>query len=167
MRKSQLRETLERKAIEEDLQFLIPYPFLPPRFRNISENRSMILLIDQELTIHVRWEGARLAEHHPLTVGATRQLIREVMRNMARYRRELRVYSRFIEGYAEEPFEDQRYEAFRLIKKLPTAVRDETKKTDMEADTIELKAKLLAGTSACSNMGGESPLPEWDWESVE
>jgi len=164
--KSRLREILERKAIEEDLQFLIPHPFLPPRFRRISENRNMILLIDQELTAHVRWEGARLAEHHPLTVGATRQLIREVMRNMTRYRRELGIYGRFIEEYTEEPFDDERYESFRLVKELPTAVLDKTKETAKETDVVELKASLLAGTSACSSMGGESPFPEWDWESV-
>ncbi len=126
----------------------------------------MLLLVDQDLTIHIRWEGARLAEHHPLTVGATRQLIREVMRNMARYRRELGVYGRFIETYAEEPFDDQRYESFRLPKKPPKAVLDRSGESIAEGTAVKLEANLLFGTSAYSEMGGESPFPELSWEDV-
>ena len=105
---SPLRERLEEDAGWEAFQMIIPHPFLPPRFRELARERNMILLLDQDMTLHIRWEGARMHEHHPLTPGAVRRLIKEVLRYMTQYRRELKVLARFIDGFAEMPFEDDR-----------------------------------------------------------
>ena len=70
----------------------------------------MLLLFDRDMTLHIRWEGSRLHEHSPLTPRAAMRLLREVARNMTKYRRELHVFSRFIDEIGEAPFEDPRYE---------------------------------------------------------
>ena len=160
---SRLRALLEDMALEEDIQFTIPHPFLPPRFREICENQNMLLLVDQDLTIHVRWEGARMAEHYPLTKGATRRLIREVLRKMKEYRRDVEVYARFIEHHAEEPLDDERYEAIRGTKDPPLAEKED--EDDTKDEVVEIAATVALGTPAemPASMGGSSPLPEWDY----
>ncbi len=162
MRISRLRALLEKKALEEDIQFIIPHPLLPPRFREICGGCNMILLLDRDLTIHVRWEGERLAEHHPLTKGATRRLIREVLRKAREYRRELEVFGRFIDQQGEEPFDDDRYEIIRLPKDPPKAEREAS--NDTEDSVIEIPAVIPLGSSRQSLcVGGSTPLPEWYW----
>jgi hypothetical protein len=107
---SQLRRILEKGAGWEEFHYVIPHCFLPPRYRDISKNRNMRLLLDRDLTLHVRWEGSRTHEHHPLTPGAVNRLLGEVSTNMAKYRKELQVFSRFVRSRGEAPFEDLRYE---------------------------------------------------------
>ena len=159
---SRLRALLEKKALEEDIQFIIPHPLLPPRFREICGDCNMILLLDRDLTIHVRWEGERLSEHHPLTKGATRRLIGEVLRKAKEYRRELEVFGRFVDELAEEPFDDDRYEIIRLPKDPPRAEREAS--NDTEDSVIEIPAVIPLGPSRRSLcVGGSTPLPEWDW----
>lgn len=68
----------------------------------------MILLLDLDMVAHVRWEGQLMVEHHPLTPGAIRRLMKDVFRNLARYKRDLEVANRFITRSAEEPFWDPR-----------------------------------------------------------
>lgn len=70
----------------------------------------MVLVLDRDLCLHVRWEGARRHEHHPLTPKAAVRLVKEVLQNMTKYRREIDVFSRFIEEFGEQPFEDPRLE---------------------------------------------------------
>ncbi len=155
---SQLRALLERKASLDNLQFIIPYPLLPPRFREISEDRNMILLVDLDLTTHVRWEGERMVEHHPLSKGEVRRLMREVGRNISNYRQDLEVYARFIDSRCEEPFDDKRYEAFRLPKPTPDAEQKGTEPT-----MTEIIAGISLEPSKATVVGGESPFPEWDY----
>jgi hypothetical protein len=151
---SRLRALLEQRATVEDLQFIIPHPFLPPRFRKISQDRNMILLVDADLTIHVRWEGTRLAEHHPLTREAAQHLVREVLRNMKAYRRELEVYSRFLGSWAEQPLGDKRYELPRWPTEPPKAWQEEAEDTVTEVTAIvPLELEELTA------LGGESPFP--------
>lgn len=159
---SQFRALLEKKALEDDIQFTIPHPLLPPRFREICEDRNMILLLDQDLTIHVRWEGERMSEHHPLTKGATRRLIREVLRKAKEYRRDLEIFARFVDQKAEEPFDDDRYELIRLPRDPPKAVRPIL--VDKKDSVMEIPAVIPLGpskTSLC--VGGDNPFPDWDW----
>ena len=99
----------------------------------------MILLLDTDMTLHVRWEGARFYGHHPLTPRAAQRLIQEVLGYMSQYRRELKVFSRFIEQVGEEPFDDPRAgvdtEPVRE-EELPSASRVE------EDRTIEIGAEV-------------------------
>ncbi len=154
---SQLRTLLNKKALEEDVLFTIPHPFLPPRFREICENRNMLLLLDRDMTIHVRWEGERMSEHHPLTKGGARRLIREVLRKARDYRRELEVYARFLESKAGEPFDDDRYECGRLFKPAPPAEIETPEVKEISA-VVKLGPRQIG---FC--VGGSSPMPEWDW----
>jgi len=162
---SQLRTLLEQGVGVRSFQFIIPHPFLPPRFRKISENRNMILLIDQDVTMYARWEGERLERHQPLSKGAVRQLLREVTQRMKDYRRDLEIYGRFIESQGEEPFGGSRYEFPTIPRELDGA---EQKKVEIKPDkdnTPKLTAYLLMGTSAAEDMGGESPIPRGEWEN--
>ncbi len=158
MRISQLRALLEREAGQENLQFVIPHPLLPPRFREISEDRNMILLVDLDMTVHVRWEGERMVEHHPLSTGAVRRLMREVRRNISDYRRDLEIYARFIDSECEAPFDDERYEAYRLPEPAPVAEQEGTK-----VPVTEITAELFLELEKARAGGGESPFPDWDY----
>lgn len=159
---SRLRALLEKVALEEDIQFTIPHPFLPPRFRKVCKNRNMLLLLDRDMTIHVRWEGERMSEHRPLTKGATRRLVREVLRKMKGYRIELGIYARFIERWAEEPFNDDRYESIQRAPDPPKAEKEVPK--DPVSTGTEISANIeLELSEMPQNVGGSSPLPDWNW----
>ena len=153
----ELRKLLDKEAGWEEFHLIIPHPFLPPRFQNQSDQRNMILLLDRDMTLHVRWEGSRLYEHQPLTPRATYRLIQEVLKNMTTYRRGLRVFSKFVEGWGEQPFEDERtLDPIRAQeRKAPDAPRIEQE----EDKPIELIATLETLLDATSEAGGESPMP--------
>ncbi len=114
----------------------------------------MVLLLDQDLTLHVRWEGARLHQHHPLTPRAARRLMQEVVGNMSKYRRELQIFSRFIEQRAEQPFGGLRVlDPAQRENQLPPAFKDE----EQESRPAEVAAQVDISRS---ELGGESPMPE-------
>jgi hypothetical protein len=119
----------------------------------------MVLLLDIDMTAHVRWESEQLAEHHPLTPGEVRRLIREVLRNMKIYRRELEVLGRFTEQKAERPFKEKRYEAPRWPRELPAAPQEEIQ----EEEVTEITATVVSEPSKTLALGGESPLPDLEW----
>jgi len=155
--RSPLRELLEKEAGWEEFQMVVPHPFLPPRFRKLAEGRNMIILLDRDMTLHVRWEGARVHEHHPLTPRATQGLIREILRYMTKYRRELQVFSGFVGSCAEQPFDDPRaLDPVRFKDKpLPAAPKEKEKKAE-ENLPIEITATV---SLPMYEMGGESPMP--------
>ncbi len=159
---SPLRELLEQEAGWEDIQLVVPHPFLPPRLLEKAKNRNMIILLDQSMTLHIRWEGSRMHEHLPLTPRATRRLVLEVLDRMAKYRREIKVFSTFIERWAEEPFDDARYpDPVRWKKKeMPTAARIEEEQAQEVIALIEPEASCEAERSL--GRGGESPMGEFD-----
>ena len=143
---------------------IIPHPFLPPRFQKLSKNHNMILLLDRDMTVHIRWEGSRLHEHHPLTPRAARGLIREVQSYMTKYRREIKVFSRFIEQKAEEPFEDSRApDPFRWKnKELPPAPKREERDQEVVANiTVDARTEEALEVERLLSGGGESPMGEF------
>ena len=156
---SPLRKQLEKEAGWEEFRMIIPHPFLPPRFQKLAKNRNMVLAFDQELTLHVRWEGARFHEHHPLTPRATQRLVREVLNRITKYRRELQVFSRFVVSVGEQPFEELRAldPAPRKKQEEPSAVREE------EDEPIEIQTEIAIEAALRAEMllgvGGESPMP--------
>lgn len=157
---SPLRALLEEEAGWEEFQMNIPHPFLPPRYQELSNNRNMILVLDRDMTLHVRWEGSRLHEHHPLTPRATRHLIREVLARMTKYRREIQVFSRFIEQSAELPFDDPRaLDPIRIKEReFPPAepiVEEDDEAVEVSAE-VEIREQLEGQQLA--EQGGESPM---------
>lgn len=100
-----LRSQLEWSLGFEECRFTVPHIFLPPRFREISQDRNMILTIGGDMVMCVRWEGSRLEEYHPLNPAAAGHLLKEVRDNMTRYRREIKVFEKFIRENAEVPDE--------------------------------------------------------------
>lgn len=154
---SPLRELLEKEAGWEEFRMVIPNPFLPPRYRKISHGHDMIVLLDRDLTLHVRWEGSRIHEHRPLTPRATQRLIQECLDRMTKYRRELQVFSKFIKKNAEQPFDDPRtLDPIRFKEREPLPAEPIQRE---ECQTIKTST-----TKAVSQdrLGGESPLPRME-----
>lgn len=159
---SQLRKVLEDKVGEEEIRFTIPHPFLPPRFQEISEGRNMIVLLDRDFMLHVRWEGALSAEHHPLSPGDVRRLLKDVFRRMSTYRRDLEVFGRFANEYGERPFDDHRNDPVEWEREAEPAKDPEEEEEDSEV-TAEIDAEELRLSMEAAEMGGESPMPEFDY----
>lgn len=154
---SRLRQLLEDKLLEENIFVTIPTIFLPPRFRKISGNRNMVLFMDIDATLHVRWEGTDLLEHRPLTKRACTRLIHEVLQNMNKYRRDLAIYTRFLETWADDPEPADRYEDSFYKRTAPSA------KENPEVTGPEIIAKFTPEDLSKFMGGGESPMPAWDW----
>ena len=162
MRKRKLRQLLEEKCGEEDFQFIIPHPLLPPRFRDLSENRNMILVLDMDLTLHVRWEGALSDEHLPLTPGELKRLLSEVNRKITTYRRDLSTFGKFAVENSEQPFEDPRNDPVYSPREPQPATKElEEDKSEIIA-VINESNELVSGTmeEVMKELGGESPLPD-------
>jgi hypothetical protein len=79
--------------------------------------------LDWDLTLNVRWEGARLFEYQPLTPAQAARLLREVSERAAQYRKELQTFSDFIQSAAEQPSESVRLDPNYKITPPPPAER--------------------------------------------
>lgn len=159
---SKLRKLLENKVCEENISVTIPNIFLPPRFRKISEGRNMILFMDRDVTLHVRWEGVNMPAHQPLTKRATNRLIQDVLRAMAKYRTDLYIYARFMERWADDPMPSDRYDE-TLYERIPPPAKEEPETVSGE----EIVAQLTSEDLLRFTGGGESPMPAWDWPDGE
>lgn len=141
-----------------EVEFILPHVFLPPRFKEVSKNRNMILFLDVDQVMHVRWEGALQDSHHPLTPGACRRLFKECVRNMRKYRKDLDAFSRFVGKTAEEPFWDPRN--FGGSKPRPEKTAEAEEDPEEIIAAIDNKGQLVEGTvSDFIEEGGESPMP--------
>lgn len=160
---SKFRLFLDETAADKDIQFVIPYTFLPPRFRKIASNRNMLLLLDQNMTIHVRWQGELMSVHCPLTKRATLHLIREVFERMNKYRRQLKTYSDFIDTWSEEPLNNKRYPEDRLIINLCKAENTAVIKNEVQNVSTFVKEVKDISEPVLLSVDGSSPFPEWDW----
>lgn len=141
-----------------EVEFILPHVFLPPRFKEVSKNRNMILFLDVDQVMHVRWEGALQDSHHPLTPGACRRLFKECVRNMRKYRKDLDAFSRFVDKTAEEPFWDPRN--FGGSKPRPEKTAEAEEGPEEIIAAIDNKGQLVEGTvSDFIEEGGESPMP--------
>lgn len=117
-----------------------------------------------------QWQGEHLERHKPLSKAEVRRLLRDVNRSMVAYRRNLGIYGRFFETWGEEPLEGFRYHQPYSAYKPPIAKSDEPEEPEPAEgplDPEEIKASILFGTSAAEDdLGGESPLPDWEWEDA-
>jgi len=152
----------------DEVSFTIPHVFLPPRFKEISKDRNMILFMDMDTVMHVRWEGARQDEHHPLNPGACRRLFKECIRNMKKYRKDLDTYSRFVDREAEVPFWNPREDSLtkdRPEKPAPSLGEEEQGEEIIAA--LGPNGELVQGKVSNflkDEMGGENPMPDFGWE---
>jgi hypothetical protein len=150
VRASQLQQVLNKKVGEEQLEFRIPQIFLPPRFRDLSEGRDLLLMLDDDLTIHIRWNNEGFHTHHPLTPGAARRLVGEIMKHITEYKKSLRVFGTFINGVAEEPWDEERYhdgfrkeeETAQRAKEVGAKEEEEQKTAGQEAEQVEVETQL-------------------------
>lgn len=154
-----LKSKLERVVDDlNEVEFILPHVFLPPRFKEISKDRNMILFLDVDQVMHVKWEGALQDSHHPLTPGACRRLFKECVRNMRKYRKDLDAFSRFVDKTAEEPFWDPR--TFSGSKPRPEKTAEAIEDPEEIIAAIDNKGQLVEGTvSDFIESGGESPMP--------
>lgn len=171
MRASQLRQLLEDKTGEEQLEFRVPNIFLPPRFRELSEGRDLLLMMDDDLTIHIRWHGQDFHEHHPLTPGASRRLVGEIMRYMTKYRKHLKVFGKFIYEYAEQPWNEKRYhDGFRQEKEATQRAKEDRPEEEEEPETPGQEEEqgvtaVVDGMDELIELAsqGDSPYPDVDY----
>ncbi len=130
---SHLRKVLENRAGLEKIYIRLPYVFLPPRFEKISRNRDLILLFDDNFTLHVRWSGELEFIHHPLTRKAAFRLVRDVQQRMTRFRRDLDITHRFLNSYAEDVGEGLRSRELTRWDKREKPVELRTEKEEGES----------------------------------
>lgn len=109
----------------------------------------MLLLLDQELILHVRWEGDQVHEYDPLTPRAARRLIKESLANMTEYRREVGIFTRFITAWAESP---QKLSCRGIPQKERHAEQED------EAALENTGATQRHPTPSNPDLGGESPM---------
>lgn len=158
----------------EEFRLILPHPFLPPRFQEEARERNMVLVLDQNMTLHLRWEGNRLHEHRPLTPKAAAHLMREVLVRISQYRPEVQAFSRFILRAAEQPFADGRYDPVNKEYKPEPALPKKAEPPVEIEPSVDLVAVLESGTPIASwstaqiqqlerllsnPRGGESPMP--------
>ncbi len=150
-----LKTRLRDLSGEEEIEWIIPHPFLPPRYRKLCQNRNMVLLIDRDFTAHIRWEGARRGEWRSPTPGEVRTLIRQVKKNMRKYRTELDVFLRFVTDVVDIPFNDpaENEPSSRRKPKQAERIDDSEEASSIESIVATIPIEKVAG------MGGESPMP--------
>lgn len=162
-----LKKRLDGALGEGEISFIIPHVFLPPRFKNVSNNRNMILFMDEDTVMHIRWEGALQDEYNPLNPGACRRVFKECIRNMKKYRKDLDTFSRFVDKEAEVPFWDPRTDS--LTKDQPEKPAPASKEGSGQEEISAIlgpEDKLIQGKVADSleeEMGGENPIP-FGWQ---
>lgn len=145
-----LKRLLEDLVGEQKMEWVIPHPFLPPRYRKICENRNMVLILSPNYTLHIRWEGARRGERISPTPGEVRRLLREVKRNISKYNQELKVFSKFVDEWAEEPNSDP-------VKDDPSSTREPRKAELLEEDP-QTPETFSRRVGSITEMGGEAPI---------
>jgi len=159
-RARRLKSLLNKLKGEEEIEFIIPHTFLPPRYREMAERHNMILVFDRDMTLHVRWEGVRLLEWNSISSGEARRIVSSVLRHLAHYEREVRVFSRFLDANAELPFEDPRFDA-----SVKTEEETEAKPAPVKRE-VSGTVTAIPFTAPTKFMfaGGESPLPDFgEW----
>ena len=142
MTRSRLPQKLETYAGEEDLEFIVPYPLLPPRFYKASRGRNMLLQVSVDLQIFIGWEGSRIADWSVLTPRAARALLRDVIRKMGHYKQDVEIFSKFL-------YENAMYPA-------PDPVFDDPSD---RAVPEEAEMPTAEGSPDLKECGGESPWP--------
>ncbi len=173
MRANRLRQLLKKKAGWEQLEFLVPPLFLPPRFRALSKGRDLLLMMDDDFTIHIRWHNEDFHTHHPLTPGAARRLVGEIMKYIQQYKEHIKVFGKFVDEYAEQPWDEERYhygfcqeeKATQRAKKNRPEEEEEHEAEGQEEELGEV-VEIAHGIDELVQLigQGDSPYPDVDYE---
>lgn len=152
MDRNKILDLLMEKLGQEELQFIIPHPFLPPRYRKECAGRNMIAILDLDQTIHLRWENARLSPWMSPTPGEFRRIISYSLEKLQKYKRDLQTFGNFVDQVAEEPFQDPIFDEGDASAKPKTA---EKKGSTSKGSIPKLGFPFMGG--------GESPFPTWSF----
>jgi hypothetical protein len=150
VKRNKLLNLLVAKMGEEEMEFIIPYLLLPPRYRKLCQNRNLIVTLGIENTIQLRWENVRLTTWMSPTPGEFRTIVSYALRKLQEYRRDLQTFGNFVDRVAEPPFQDPIFD-------------------DGEASTARVAGKKEAVSTEAATIGlfpfigggGESPNPTW------
>lgn len=154
MSPSNLRDFLKATAGDEEIEFVIPHLFLPPRYLKDSNRRNLVAILDRDLTIHLRWENARMSPWANITKGEFKRLVSDALRRMMQYQPELKIFGDFVNEVAEAPFEDPMYDE-------PIPSVDVVEKASREEEDIPVVVARIKRTPTYA-VGGESPLPDME-----
>lgn len=149
MKRNKLLDLLMEKVGQEEVGFVIPHPLLPPRYRKVCESRNMIVTLDVENTIQLRWENARLMTWMSPTPGEFRTIVSYAMKKIQQYRRDLETFGDFVDRVAENPFLDPIFDDGE-VPKAGVAEKRETASNGL-VPTVRFPF----------TEGGESPFPTW------
>lgn len=149
MKRNKLLDLLVDKMGEEEVEFVIPHPLLPPRYRKVCQGRNLIATLDVENTIQLRWENARLQVWMSPTPGEFRVLVAYALKQMQQYRRDLQTFGNFVDRVAEAPFQDPIFDDTEAAKPKVAEKREIDSKTGISPGRFPFTA------------GGESPFPTW------
>ena len=146
---------LERLAGEEEIFFVIPYTFLPPRYLKESRSRNLLICVDLDMVISTRWEGAKMNNGNFITPRAAYRLIMDALARMRKYSRDSFGMAAFLTEHG-------------CVSDVPTEVDDPSSRRPDEPPPLKgeiNKESAMAGITATVNgrsLGGESPMPaEW------
>lgn len=149
-----MKDFLDSTAGDEEIEFIIPHTFLPPRYVKEGERRNLIVMLDRDLTVHLRWENSRLGNWANITPGEFRRLMRECLNKESKYRADLKVFADFVGERAEAPFEDPIYdEPLALPSSYDKALREEGNKNK----------ETVIYLNQDEDVGGEPPLLSMEW----
>jgi hypothetical protein len=147
----ELRDFLKATAGDEEIKFIIPHPFLPPRYHGESQGRNLVAILDRDLTVHLRWENSRLGSWANITRGQFRRLAAESLRGMTKYRQDLKVFASFVDKVAELPFTDPIFDE-------PLSMLSNKDKA-----SIGTQSEAVVNEATVEPAGGEPPLLETEW----
>jgi len=149
--RNKLLDLLVERMGREAVEFIIPHPLLPPRYRRECKDRNLIVTFDIENTIQLRWENARLTSWMSPTPGEFRVVVAYALKKMEQYRRDLRTFGNFVDRVAEQPFQDPIFDDADTMVEPKLA---EKKGSASKGSIPGVRFPFMGG-------GGESPLPAW------
>lgn len=103
MSRKSLRNFLEERVGDTELEFIVPHALLPPRYRKLSPGNNLIICLDRNFLIQMRWQNVRSGRRAILSAGEVRRLTSYVVRALRKYRTDLTSFSRFLDRVAEKP----------------------------------------------------------------
>lgn len=115
--KKKFWEVLEERCGLESCTFLIPHIFLPPRFKSLSKNSNMIIHLNTSMEAQIKWEKSRADEYIHLTPSSSSRLIADVLRNLDKYKKDLKIFQKFLKENVEEIPTNPREKTFFKPKK--------------------------------------------------
>lgn len=107
MAKTRLRRRLDRAAGWDEVELVIPYPFLPMRLRKEARRRNLLLVLSEERKLRLRWEGEQTSPEEPLLPAKAIRLLREARKAIALYRQEADVFERFLDNLSKASEEEE------------------------------------------------------------